>query len=64
MRELIEARASQKLEWVKKRLINICIGVDSIAGWDDIQSSFLQKVFDCQKKYPITNQGAFIKLVN
>lgn len=30
IRELIEQKASMKLEWVKKRLVEICLGVETI----------------------------------
>lgn len=36
IRELIECKAQMKLEWVKKRLIEICLGVESVAMWDNL----------------------------
>jgi hypothetical protein len=36
MREMMEAKASNKLEWIKKMLIEICLGIENIAMWDNI----------------------------
>lgn len=53
-----------KLEWVKKRLIEICLGVENVALWDNLQSDFIDKVKECSQKFPATNFGAFVKIVN
>ena len=36
IRDLMESKASSKLEWIKKRLIEICLGIENIAMWDNI----------------------------
>lgn len=36
IRDLMEDKASSKLEWIKKRLIEICLGIENIAMWDNI----------------------------
>ncbi|TNV74735.1 hypothetical protein FGO68_gene3762 [Halteria grandinella] len=64
IRELIECKAQMKLEWVKKCLIEICLGVESVAMWDNLQQDFLDKVKSCDKKFPATNFGAFVKILN
>jgi hypothetical protein len=64
IRDMIESKASMKLEWVKKRLIEICIGVENVAMWDNIQQDFIEKVQTCQKKFPTTNFGAFVNILN
>lgn len=64
IRELIECMAQMKLEWVKKRLIEICMGVESVAMWDNLQQDFIDKVNSCDKKFPATNFGAFVKILN
>jgi|LauGreDrversion4_2_1035121.scaffolds.fasta_scaffold177886_1 hypothetical protein len=33
---MFEAKASNKLEWIKQRLIEICLGIENIAMWDNI----------------------------
>ena len=64
IRDMIESKATMKLEWVKKRFVEICLGVDNISHVDNLQPSFLQKVSECNKKYPGSNLGAFVKFVN
>ena len=36
MRKIMEAKASNKLEWIKQRLIEIYLGIENIAMWDNI----------------------------
>ncbi len=36
IRDSMESKASSKLEWIKKRLIEICLGIENIAMWDNI----------------------------
>jgi hypothetical protein len=64
IRELIEQKVQMKLEWIKNRLIEICIGVENVALWDNLQQDFIDKVSDCTKKYPASNFGAFVKIVS
>lgn len=60
----MENKASAKLEWIKKRLIEICLGIENIAMWDNIQSDFLDRVHEYSKRFPCTNIGAFIKILS
>lgn len=60
----MEARVLQKMDWIKQRLIEICLGVQNVASWDNIQQEFLEKVNDCTKRFPSTNFGAFVKIVS
>jgi hypothetical protein len=53
-----------KLEWVKKRLIEICLGVENVAMWDNMSQDFFEKVNLVQKKFPASNTGAFIKILH
>lgn len=64
IREMMEQKVQMKLEWVKKRLIEVCLGVENIALWDNLQQDFIDKVNVCTKKFPATNFGAFVKIVN
>ena len=61
---MMEAKASNKLEWIKKRLIEICLGIENIAMWDNIQSDFQERVHEYSKRFPCTNFGAFIKILS
>lgn len=60
----MESKAKMKLQWIKSRLIEICIGVENVALWDNLQQNFLDKVNECTKKFPATNFGAFVKIVS
>lgn len=33
---MMEQKVQMKLEWVKKRLIEVCLGVENIALWDNL----------------------------
>ena len=48
----IEEKANQKLAWIKKRLVDICLEVENVAKWDKIQEDFNDKVSEIQRKYP------------
>ncbi len=64
IKELIEEKANQKLDWVKKRLIEICIGVENVSKWDNIQDEFIEKVSEVGRKYPKANYTALIKIIS
>ena len=33
---LLEEKARHKLDWVKKRLIEICLDIENVAKWDNL----------------------------
>jgi len=45
-------------------MIEICVGVEHVSMWDNIQEEFLERVNECSKKFPTANYGAFVKIVN
>jgi hypothetical protein len=45
-------------------MIEICIGVETVSLWDNIQEEFLERVHECSKKFPTASYGAFVKIVN
>jgi hypothetical protein len=44
--------------WIKRRLIDICIDIDQIAKWDNIQEGFKEKVTEVSRKYPKATKAA------
>ena len=58
---MFEAKASNKLEWIKQRLIEIYLGIENIAMWDNIQSEFQERVHEYPKRFRCTNFGAFLR---
>jgi hypothetical protein len=64
IRDMMEVKASQKLQWIRDRMIEICIGVENVCLWDNIQDEFLERVNECSKKFPTASYGAFVKIVN
>ena len=63
VRESLEDKAGHKLEWIKKRLIDICVGVENVARWDNLQQDFVEKVSDVSRKYPKANYTALLKII-
>jgi hypothetical protein len=64
IRELMESKAGQKMRWIRDRMIEICMGVEHVSMWDNLQEEFLERVNECSKKYPSASYGAFVKIVN
>eukprot|EP00347_Sterkiella_histriomuscorum_P008024 403346662 len=64
IQEQIKDKAQKKLEWVTKRFIDICIGVENISKWDNIYDEFKEKVSEAARKFPKANYQALISFIN
>lgn len=55
---LIEEKARNKLDWIKKRLIDICLDIENVAKWDNLQEEFKGKLDEIVRRFPkATNQA-------
>ena len=61
---MIKDKALKKLEWVTKRFIDICIGVENVSKWDNIQDEFKEKVNEVARKFPKANYAALISFIS
>ena len=52
VQNLIEEKATQKLNWIKKRLIDICFSIEQLSKWGNLQEDFSERVQDVQRKFP------------
>ncbi len=57
-------KAQKKLDWVTKRFIEICLGVENVSKWDNIQEEFKAKVNEVARKYPKANYTALLSFIN
>jgi hypothetical protein len=49
---VLEEKANEKLNWIKKRIIDICIEIEHVSKWDNIQEGFKEKVSEVSRKFP------------
>lgn len=61
---LVEEKARHKLEWVKKRLIDICLDMESVAKWDNLQEEFKEKVDEIVRRFPKASNHALTSILS
>ncbi|CDW79456.1 UNKNOWN [Stylonychia lemnae] len=64
IQEQLRDKAQKKLEWVTKRFIDICLGVENISRWDNIYEEFKEKVNEAARRFPKANHQALMSFIN
>ena len=64
IQEQLREKAQRKLEWATRRFVEICLGVEGVARWDNVQEQFRERVQDVARRFPKANYQALVSFLN
>jgi len=60
----LEKNAENKLNWIKKRVVEICREVKKVSKWEHVQEEFDSKMSEVTRKFPTATKATMNNFVN